>query len=864
MTTTNITRAEASERAEQLAVASYTIALDLAEVATSPTFDSTTVVRFTARSAGDTWIDLIAEEVGHALLDGHPVDPAGYDGARLALPDLARGEHVLEVVARCRYQNTGEGLHRSVDPADGAIYLYTQFAIADARRVFACFEQPDLKATFAWTVTGPAHWEVRANTPGQPATLLTDGLARWLFPPTPPLSTYLAAICAGPFHVVSDTYIGQHGSYPLALLTRASMAAHLDAEEIFDLTRAGLAHYERTFEVPYPFGKYDQVALPEFNLGAMENPGLVTFNEDVFVFRSRVTDWVRERRAMILLHEMAHMWFGDLVTMRWWDDLWLNESFAEWAGFSTTARATRFSSAWSAFVQARKAWAYAQDQQPSTHPVAADLVDLDTVHLNIDGITYAKGASVIKALVAFVGESAFEAGLTEYFRAHAWGSATLADLLQVLAAGSGRDLHAWARDWLQAPGVTVLVPAVAVGPDGRYTRVALEQLPATRPQGITDLLRPHRVAVGIYRWTDGQPGGRAGDGRSLVRDQRIEVDVLGARAEIPELVGVPVADLLLVNDDDLTYAKVRFDPASLATVRTGIGALVDPLPRSLAWTSLWELVRDGELPAQDFVAIALAGLAQESRPLTLETVLGQARAAVARYVAPELRTQQAELLAAGTRALLASAETGSDRQLDLARAAVATARDTGWLADLVHGRAEVPGLVLDADLRWALIGRLAALGAAQERLIDQELTGDRTSSGARAAAWARAARPTPAAKAAAWHAAMEQRGLANAVLGAVVGGFADEAAPPELLVPYRAAYQESIVAVWAARSPAEGALLARGMFPGVDPAAVLVADELLARADLPGGLRRILLERRADTVLALECQEVSRAAITGM
>ncbi len=487
------------------------------------------------------------------------------------------------------------------------------------------------------------------------------------------------------------------------------------------------------------------------------------------------------------------------------------------------------------------------------------MVDLDTVHLNIDGITYAKGASVVKALVAFVGEPAFEAGLTAYFRAHAWGSATLADLLHELEASSGRDLQEWARDWLQAPGVTVLVPRVQVGPDGLYARVVVDQLPATRPQGITDLLRPHRFALGIYRWTDAGPGVEP----RLERTERLEVDLLGGSVEVPGLVGTPVADLLLVNDDDLTYAKIRFDPHSLATLRTGIGALTDPLPRSLAWTALWELVRDCELPAQEFVSIALAGLAHEPRALTLEMVLGQARAAVARYVPAQLRAEQAEILAAGTRALLLAADPGSDRQLDLARAHMASEADAEWLLDLLEGRGDVPGLTLDDDLHWAMINRLAALGALDEPRIEAALARDRTSTGARSAARARAALPNPTAKEAAWTAAMDSGGLPNSVLAAVVAGFSDEAAPAELLAPFRARYRQSIAQVWAARSPAEAALLAAGLFPGIDPGAVEVADDLLARTDLPTGLRRIVAERRADTVLALACQEVSRAAASG-
>ena len=853
----NITRDEAAARAGVITVDSYAIEVDLRGVATDPTFLSRTTVRFASSAPGaTTWIDLVADEVLGAELNGAALEVADYDGARLALPDLA-AENELVVSARCHYMTTGEGLHRLVDPADGEHYLYTQFAMADARRVFACFEQPDLKGRFSWQVTAPARWEVRTNT--APATEPQDlgaGLARWSFPPTQALSTYLAALCAGPFHVVESEYAGPAGTYPMALLVRRSMAQFLDADEVFDLTRAGLAHYEGAFDLPYPFGKYDQVALPEFNLGAMENPGLVTFMEDLLVFRSQQTDSARERRAMIVLHEMAHMWFGNLVTMRWWDDLWLNESFAEWAGFSTSADATRFTEAWASFAQSRKAWAYQQDQQPSTHPVAADIRDLQDVYLNIDGITYAKGASIIKQLVAFVGPQAFLAGLNSYFAAHAWGNATLADLLDELEAASGRDLHGWARAWLQAPGVTTLQPRVEIDADGDYTRVVIEQLPANRPDGITDLRRPQRIAVGVYRWSgDGQ--------RRLVRDLRLEVEVPGAAAEVPELVGVRAADLLLVNDDDLSYAKVRFDPGSLRTALASAGSLVDSLPRTLVWCALWEMVRDGLLPAQEYVAVALDGMRSEDRPLTLETVLGQAHQAVSRYAAPELRDALADSLCAGTADLLDAAAPGSDRQLALARAHVACAVDPARLerlSDLLGGRASLPGRPLDADLRWAIVFRLAERGAAEEALIAEVLAGDRTSSGERAAARARAARPTGSAKAQAWASAVGTGGLPNAILGATVAGFASAETPPEVLAPYRARYFEEILGLWEDRPPAEARTLARGLFPGVDPLTVTAADHLLARPELPEGLRRIVAENRAEVVLALACQGVSRSS----
>jgi aminopeptidase N len=856
--TTNITRAEARSRSRILRVRDYRIELDLSEAARASTFPSRTTVRFACAEPGsDSWIDLIAEPMVSATLNGSPLDLSGYDGARLELPRL-RADNELVVEAHCRYRTSGEGMHRSVDPADGAVYLYTQFVTAEARRVFACFEQPDLKARFTWAVTAPAGWEVASNSDRPDPGPAGPGLAHWEFAPTQPISTYLAAVCAGPFHVEAAEYAGPHGTYPLRLLVRSSIAPHLDAEEILAITRAGLAHYEREFSVPYPFGSYDQVFLPEFNLGAMENPGMVTFREDLFVFRSRVTRAARDERATVMLHEMAHMWFGDLVTMRWWDDLWLNESFAEWSGFHVSAVAAGLPDAWTAFALARKGWAYAQDQLPSTHPIVADMVDLEAVYLNFDGITYAKGASVLKQLVAYVGYPAFLHGLNRYFEAHAWGSASLGDLLVELERASDRDLGQWARVWLQEPGVTTLVPHVNTDEEGRYARVRIEQLPPNRPEGLAAVMRPHRVAVGLYRW-------QVSDGvRSLVRDRRLEIDVHGPGVDVPELIGVAAADLLLLNDDDLTYAKVRLDPASLATATGGIGALRPSLPRALVWAALWEMVRDGLLPAQRFVEIALSGLADEDVPATIDVLRRNLRRTLTAYVAPELRAGLAARACQATAALLDAAEPGSDRQLALALLHVETATTPGWLnrlAELLSGQAVIPGLVLDADLRWQVLIRLAALGVVGD-LVDDELARDATTKGQQYAAQARAARPDEAAKEEAWRAAVadDPVRLPNAALAATVAGFADPEAPTGLMSRYRHRYAEQVVPLWQSRSPVEAQILARGLFPAPSEEAVAIADSLLARPELPSGLHRVLVEARAEAGLALALQDVSRAA----
>jgi aminopeptidase N len=565
----NITREDAQARARLIEVTSYDVELDL--TVGDVTFLSATVARFHCTEPGaSTYVDLVADEIAELELNGAALDPAEvFDGTRIRLDGLA-DDNTLRVRATCRYMHTGEGLHRFVDPVDKSVYLYTQFEVADSRRMFTVFEQPDLKATFAFTVTAPDDWQVVSNQPTPEPEPAGFGNATWRFAATPPISSYITALVAGPYHRVDSEYRDGDRVIPLALYCRASLAAHLDADVILEETRQGFEFFEREFGMPYPFDKYDQLFVPEFNSGAMENAGCVTHHED-YVFRSRVPEVSYERRAVTILHEMAHMWFGDLVTMTWWDDLWLNESFAEWASTLAAAEATRWTSAWTTFANTDKTWAYRQDQLPSTHPIAAEIHDLEDVEVNFDGITYAKGASVLKLLAAWVGRDEFLAGIREYFRAYAWGNTTLADLLGKLEETSGRDLKAWSAEWLETAGVNTLRPSFEVDDQGRLASFAVEQsAPDAWPT-----LRSHRLAVGLYSRSD----------HGLVRHHRVELDVTGARTEVPELVGVTQPDLVLVNDDDLTYAKIRLDERSLHTLTDALGEFEDTLSRSLCWSA---------------------------------------------------------------------------------------------------------------------------------------------------------------------------------------------------------------------------------------------------------------------------------------
>jgi aminopeptidase N len=833
----NLTRAEAATRATQIHVHGYEVELDL--TGTGPTFPSRTRVTFDCTEPGLTsWIDLIAPRVTSVTLNGTELDPAEvFHDARITLPDL--GEHnELTVVADCAYMNTGEGLHRFVDPVDNETYLYTQFESADARRVFACFEQPDLKGTFTLTVTAPKHWQVVSNAPTPTPVPVDANTARWSFPEAPRMSTYITALVAGPYASVHDSYTGTYGTYPLGLYCRTSLAPFLDHEEIFTVTKQGFEFFEEQFGMGYPFSKYDQLFVPEFNAGAMENAGCVTILED-YIFRSRVTDAAYEQRANTILHELAHMWFGDLVTMTWWDDLWLNESFAEWAAHHANVHATRYTDAWTTFANLRKSWAYRQDQLPSTHPIAADMVDLDSVRVNFDGITYAKGASALRQLVAWVGETEFLAGIQEYFRKHAWGNTELNDLLVELSAASGRDLSGWTREWLQTSGVNLLQPVVEVDEDGNYTSVSIRQDPPATPDGVEQTLRSHRIALGLYDVTDA----------GLHRRERLEIDVVGADTPVPELTGVRQPDLLLVNDDDLTFAKIRLDERSWRTATAKIGQLDSSLARAILWSAAWDMTRDAEVSTGDYLTLVISGIGSESDVGVVQGVLRQMRTAIDVYAAPGHRGEYSARLASATHTFATSAPPGSDHQLAFTRAFIASATtdaQLGVVAGLYDGTMTWEGLEVDTDLRWFLLQRLVAAGQREDDAIEAELARDDTATGRRHAALARASRPTPAAKELAWGDILHRTDLPNALVDATIAGFM-QAEQTEILRPFRERYFAELAGVWAARTFETAQSITMGLYPMllVDSETVEATKQYLAEqnaATSNPAARRLLVE----------------------
>src|SRR5829696_723041 len=656
----NLSRAEAAERAALLRVGSYQIHLDLTAARSEERFGTRTRVLFDClRDGADTFIEHEVPVIRAAALDGVPLDLGTVAGNRLPLPALSAGRHELVVRATADHSVTGEGLHRAVDPADGEVYLYQQSFLDDAQRTFACFDQPDLKATVTLTADLPPGWLMASNARGR-----RDG-DRWSFAPTERISPYLVSLAAGPYHVERS----QHAGIELGLWCRRSMSAHLEADELFRVTRQSLDLQQRLFGRPYPFGDtYDQVFVPGFNAGAMENPCLVTFTDD-FLFRSKVTLAQRRLRAQVVCHEMAHMWFGDLVTMRWWDDLWLNESFAELMGVVTVDEATDFPGSWAAFTVGRKHWGYASDQLPTTHPVATEVADNHSALLNFDGISYAKGASVLRQLMAYVGREAFFGGVRAYLDRHAWGNTTLADLLVELERSSGRELRTWAQAWLRTTGVSTLRPVWDGG------SLAVQQESPT----------PRTARIGVGRWD-------LVDGRLRRRDLT-EVDVAAGLTRIP-LQG-PLPDLLLLNDGDLAFVKIRFDPRSAATLVAHLHTVDDDLSRAVCWAALWDCTRDAELPAAAYLTAVLTGAAAEDDPEQLGTLLRQATTAALRYTPAAGRPAALRRLAGAWWEAGCAAKPGSDAQLVYLRS-FAQVADDRRVDGLLQGETP-PGLAVDTE-----------------------------------------------------------------------------------------------------------------------------------------------------------------------
>ena len=843
----NLTRVEAQGRKAILDVASYEVVLDL--TTGDKTFASTTTVTFSATPGSSTFIDAITAKIHSVTLNGTRLDAVNVsDGVRIQLDNLA-ADNVLVVVADSMYTNTGEGLHRFVDPVDGEVYLYSQFEVPDSRRVFAVFEQPDLKATFQFTVTAPEAWEVVSNQIAPTPTISGDAKT-WAFPATPILSSYVTALVAGPYAVVRDSLTSRDGrTIPLAIYSRKSLTEFVDSDYIFDITRKGFEFYEDKFDYAYPFDKYDQLFVPEFNAGAMENAGAITFTE-AYVFRSKVSDAIKERRVITILHELAHMWFGDLVTMKWWNDLWLNESFAEWASAMASAEVTEWTEAWTTFAMMEKSAAYRQDQLPSTHPVVATINDLEDVQVNFDHITYAKGGSVLKQLVAWVGIDAFYTGVAAYFKKHEYGNSDLKDLLAELETTSGRELTEWSKVWLETAGVNTLRPAIQTDADGVITSFAILQT----AEADYPTIRPHRLAVGLYEFesADDLTAG------TLVRVRRVELDVAGESTTVSELVGQKKPALVLLNDDDLAYAKIRLDDESLAVATEHLKDIDDALARALVWGAAWDAMRDGETRASDYVNLVLDNIASETESTTVRVTLGQLLSAARFYVAPAKRDAVIEQVGDALWALAQNAEAASDEQFQFVKffAAIAsTPAHVAALQALRSGTSALTGLEIDADLDWELLEGLVLTGAAGQSEIDSALAKDNTANGQQSAARATATIPTAVAKKAALEKILSRDDIANVIVRNTGVGY-QHTNDPASLAGMIHPYFDAIKTIWKSRSYKIAEYIVLGFYPSSLVSTELAdatKEWLTANNDIPA-LRRLVIENLAGVERALLAQ----------
>ena len=840
----NLTRAEASERAQRLAVESYLVMLDV--TSDEKIFQSKTTIKFSCTEEGfSTFIDAQTASVEKIVLNGVELDPKTHsDNTRISLPELT-AQNELYIEATGRYSNSGEGLHRFVDPVDGEAYLYTQFEVPDSRRMFPVFEQPDLKATFEFHITAPSYWKVISNSPTPEPEQIDEQRSIWRFAPTPKISSYITALIAGPYTEWRDSLVSSDGrEIPLGVFCRGSLSEYMDADYIFQKTKDGFEFFEKLFDYPYPFEKYDQLWVPDFNAGAMENAGAVTFTEN-YVFRSAVTDAIRERRVVTVLHELAHMWFGDLVTMKWWNDLWLNESFAEYVSTLATAEASEWTEAWTTFAALEKNWAYRQDQLPSTHPIVATINDLEDVQVNFDGITYAKGASVLKQLVAWVGRDEFFRGVASYFKKHQWQNTELSDLLVELEKESGRDLSHWSKLWLETAGVNTLKPEIAES-KGKITSFKVIQT----TQDGHDYQRPHRMGIGFFNL----------EGGKLKRTHHIELDIDGADTEVSELIGMERPDLVLLNDADLAYAKVRLDEHSRLVALENLSGIEDSLARTLVWTAAWDATRDGEAPARDFIKLVLDHIASETESTTVTTLLRQLIATGTLYVAESAREETLSEIAEGLISLAESAAPGSDNQLQFAKFVPQFAREREqleWLVGLLNGTKEIAGLKVDQDLRWELLTGAVIGGAAGEDEIAKELASDNTAGGQKFAAACRAALPSRAAKAEAWRILTETQDYSNTLVNSASLAFG-RVNDLALLEPYAKAYMDVALKIWNERSYHIASYLLTNLYPIqlANTELKSLTEQLIASPEVQErpALRRVLVENLAGLERGLKAQ----------
>ncbi len=786
MSLSTLTQSEAATRSALLDVQRYDIAVDMTGLLEGEVFASVSTITFTCSEPGETTFVDVAMDIARATLNGTDVDVSQAADGRLPLPALA-ADNVLVIEASTTNTATGEGILRTVDPTDKLVYVWTSLEPDEARRVWACFDQPDLKAPHRFVVTAPSSWVVTSN--GAPESIVDAdaGVGMdakvWTYPDTPRLSTYVVVVNAGPFHEVRR----QHDGYDLGFYCRQSLVPILerDLDELVTLTRQGLAFFGEQFACPFPQERYDQVFVPNLG-GAMENWGCVTYG-DGQLFRTPPTHAQRAVRAEFIFHEMAHMWFGDLVTMQWWDDLWLNEAFASWAANWGMAGASEFTDQWATFLAVSKRTAYEMDMSPASHPIRSDVADVASAMANFDAITYVKGQSVLHQLVAYIGEEAFVAGLQDYFSRYAFSNTRLSDLMDCYSRASGRDLSAWTKAWLDEAGTDVI--SLSGG----------ELLVETAEGGEP---RPHHLDIAVFDTS----------GDELVPVGRSSHEVTGPRTA----VDLPAGDLRLVNAGDYTFAAVRPDATSLEQMLTRIDQLTDPLDRALVAATAGQLLLLGHVAPRDVAASLTRALAAETSPALIEPFLGQALQVADRW-APA--AESPDLLRGLADAVIGLVDLPDARQAALRTLAASASTDAHWAV-----LEEAAGRATDLDLAWRMAVRRSELGDYDEDHVRRLLESDPDPDAGMRRLAVLAARPDLEAKEEVWRAFFVDYAVPASRETLVLGSTFWRPGQAELLAPFTHRYLDELHTL-------KGGLLNQGltiraMYPlGAGDASFLAAAE---------------------------------------
>jgi aminopeptidase N len=687
----------AAMRAQQLSNVSYQLSMEVDEQ--KPSFSGEVAISFTLAKANNSPVTLDFEggEILSVNLNGNDISfQAEKWFLRFPPQQFNVPTNTLRIKFTHAYANAGDGLHRYKDAATGNVYLYSNFEPFNAHKMFPHFDQPNIKANFTLDVIAPASWQVVSTTREISITNVNEK-KHWQFPATPKMASYVFSMHAGPYTVWEDN----SGAIPLRLFARQEVAQYVDYKEWFLFTQQSFAFFNNYFSLPYPFKKYDQLIVPDFNSGAMENIGAVTFNE-FYVGRGKKTDLERMKYGNVIAHEMAHMWFGDLVTMSWWNGLWLNESFATYMSYLAQEKSSQFGEKiWDVFFIGTKQWAYTSDQQVTTHPIELSVDNTAEAFANFDGITYGKGASVLKQLAYYVGEENFRKGVVKYLKKYSYSNTQLVDFMSEIAKASQRDLSDWAYEWLYQAGLNSIQLHYTCEQTKQDDIVQSMLLTQSAPDAWP-ILRRQKIQVGLFNLQD----------ETLVSSARFPLVYRGVSTPINAADKLPCPAFAYPNIGDMGYAKVMLDEKSLSFIKNHF-ASVDASLRLMLWQNLWDSVLDVKMPLSDYLQFVNNYIGIETRSDLISAVTAKLKSTrdYLWLMSNEHKTYAKELALIETIAYrqLLSAESASDVQkiwFDAFLQAAHTPEALAKIHAIVVGEETLQGFVVDQDRRWMMLIRL--------------------------------------------------------------------------------------------------------------------------------------------------------------